>query len=354
MDFELNDEETLLSEAASKFAAQATPGAACFAELAEMGWYGTHIPEDAGGFGLGMTGCVILAEALGLSGLSDPFLGHAVLASGALAASPDHAEVLGGAIEGTVRLGAALAETDRTYDLAAVQCTATASEGGYRLSGRKGPALGCQEARSILVSARLENDEAALFLVSADTEGLSVTPIAGPDGRDLSTVVLDNVAVDETARIVMPAGGLAQVQSWLHVALAADSCGAMHRLVETTRDYLVTRQQFGRPIGSFQTLQHRFADMHVALDEARSLMLAAAMASDGDSGDAADLARKAWIQACWSARRISEEAVQMHGAIGMTSECQVGDFVKRLAANQQLAGHPELHVGLLATQMQPS
>ncbi|SEP03471.1 Acyl-CoA dehydrogenase [Salinihabitans flavidus] len=347
MDFELNEDEALLAEMAGKFAYTCAPGDHRWSELAEMGWFGCHLPESAGGSGLGMVGAVILGEAMGHAGLVDGYIGHAILAGSALSGSPAHTALLEAAIAGTKRLGAALIEPARRHDLTRPAAKAKRSGDSYQLDGHKAPALACSNAAYFLVSARTETDDCALFAVPADAEGVTLSPISSPDGRDLSRLMLDTVILQQGDIVAAAPQCPAYLQSALQIAFAAESCGAMRRLVDMTGAYLETREQFGRPIGRFQALQHRFADMHVALDEARSLMLAAAMATDACAPEAAPLARKAWVQTCWSARRIAEEAVQMHGAIGMTSECHVGHFVKRLTANELIVGHPDLHVGAL-------
>ncbi|WP_112322040.1 acyl-CoA dehydrogenase family protein [Oceanibium sediminis] len=347
MDFELNEDEALVAEMAGKFAAACTPGDSHWSALADMGWFGCHLPADTGGSGLGMAGASILGEAMGRACLTDGYIGHAIIGAGALAGAPDRAALLEAAITGTTRLGAALIEPDRRHDLTRPATTATPVDGGYRIDGIKAPALHCRGADHIVISASI-SAEPALFLLPPDAAGIALTQIPGPDGRDLARLKLTGVILSESHRIDAPSDLLARLEMAFLIALAAESCGAMQQLVQMTGAYLETRQQFGRPIGSFQALQHRLADMHVALDEARSLMLAAAMAADANAPEAALITRKAWIQCGWSARRIAEEAVQMHGAIGMTSECQVAHFVKRLTANELVGGHPGLHLGVLS------
>ncbi len=349
MDFELNEDEALLVEMAGKFAAACAPGESRWAKLAGMGWFGCHLPEDAGGAGLGLTGAAILGEAMGRAGLVDGYLGHAILGAGALVGSSAHADLLAAAVAGEVRLGAALIEPGARHDLSRPATLARRIEGGYRIDGLKSPALNCREADHVVISATL-GAETALFVLPAGLPGMTLTPIPGPDGRDLVRLELAGVMLEDDARLKVAPDLPALLETGFLMALSAESCGAMQRLVEMTGTHLETRQQFGRPIGSFQALQHRLADMHVALDEARSLMLAAAMAADARAAEAAQLARKAWIQTGWSARRIGEEAVQMHGAIGMTGECDVGHFVKRLTANELIAGHPGLHLGALVAR----
>ncbi|MEY8837995.1 acyl-CoA dehydrogenase family protein [Cribrihabitans sp. XS_ASV171] len=349
MDFELNEDEALLAEMAGKFAAACAPGDSRWAELADMGWFGCHLSEAAGGAGLGLSGAAILGEAIGRAGLVDGWLGHAILGAGALAGSSAHADLLAAAVAGVARLGAALIEPGARHDLTRPATLARRIEGGYRIDGVKAPGLNCRGADHLVVSATL-GAETALFLLPAGADGVTVRPIPGPDGRDLARLELAGVTVADEARLEAAPELPETLETGMLIALSAESCGAMQRLVEMTGAHLETRKQFGRPIGSFQALQHRLADMHVALDEARSLMLAAAMAADARAPEAARLARKAWIQTGWSARRIGEEAVQMHGAIGMTGECQVGYFVKRLTANELIAGHPGLHLGVLAAR----
>ncbi|TMV13128.1 acyl-CoA dehydrogenase family protein [Arenibacterium halophilum] len=350
MDFELDEDEALLATMAEKFTNGCTSGESRWIEMAEMGWLGCHLDEAAGGAGLGMSGAAILMQAIGRAGLSDGMLGHSILGATALAGSPRHAELLSRALAGDLKLGAAFAEADFRHDLGTQATTATRTDAGWKLDGVKAPTLGCRDAGLIVVSAVGPTGDACFFAVPADAPGLNVLPYPGPDERDVARLSLKGVAVAEGDRIEADPALTARLQAALHIALAADSCGAMHRLTQMTRTQLETRQQFGRAIGTFQALQHRYTDMHVALDEARALMLAAAMATDAGASEAPTLARKAWVQACWSGRRIAEEAVQMHGAIGMTSECQVGFFVKRLTANIVVGGHADLHLGMLAAQ----
>lgn len=349
MDFELNEDEALMAEMAEKFACSCAPGESRWAELAEMGWFGCHLPEQVGGAGLGFCGAVILGEAMGRAGIVDGYLGHAILGAGALAGVQDRAELVTAAIAGKTRIGGALIEPASRHDLTRPATLARQVEGGFIIDGVKAPALNCQGADHIVISAMLDS-EIALFLLPSSTDNVTLTPIPGPDGRDLVRLELSNVSIENSARLQTIPGLAARLETAFLIALAAESCGAMQRLVEMSGAHLETRRQFGRPIGSFQALQHRFADLNVALDEARSLMLAAAMAADAGADEESSLARKAWVQASWSARIIAEEAVQMHGAIGMTEECLATYFVKRLTANEIIAGHSDLHLDALAAR----
>lgn len=344
MDFELSDEERMLSETVERVAQEASGAEGPIMErLAGPGLLGAPLPETAGGFDLGMCGAVILLEALARHGITSPLLGSVILGAMTLAEA--------GCTEDEPHVAATLAGR------AAIGAEAPAP-GGTRLTGgatgevaaprgRLAPVLADGDARLWLVF--LHHEGAAALFIREEGRGDVFHPWQSGDGRPLGALDLAGgqwrrLGGDREKSAILAA----RAQARFHCGLAAEATGAMQALFDLTGQHLETRRQFGRPLGTFQALQHRFAELYVGLDAARSLMLAAAMALDADAPEAPVLARKAWVQAALSGRTMLEEAIQMHGAIGMTEEAQTTPHIRRLATAEALAGTPGQHLSQLA------
>ena len=263
MDFELNETERMLNDSLIRFRenAEGMDEAAQWAHCCDMAWQCASVPEDAGGFGMGLIGAMLVAEQLGAALSSLNWQDAAVLPAMALVA---------------------LAQSGQTTPLE-----------GF-LSGETRFGLVASTAAADIVLRQSNGDEIRL-----DDAQLTASPALR---RDLATAA--------------------------QVTAAATHLGAMQQLFDMTLDYTKTRHQFGRALSSFQALQHRMVDMSVALEEARSLVMAATMAASEGRADASRLAAAAWQKAQRSGQLIAEEAIQLHGGIGMTEECKVGAYVK--------------------------
>lgn len=343
MSTNLDDELHMLTDTVARYVANRSGGKAQiendWKELAELGWLYLPYPEEVGGLGLGTAGVSAVMQGHGRGLLATPYLPFAVMAGGVLARCPRGSHALAAVMEGEQRVTAAFAVG------AAPTLAAHPAGAGWRLVGACDHVLSVDEADAVLAVARIgETEETGLFLVRTDAPGVTIMVQPLPDGRKAGRVGFDDVAVATIDRLDEDGEAealLREVETEALLAAAADNLGAMQVLYEQTLDYAKLRKQFGRPIGSFQSLQFRLVDMWIKLDEVRSLVASAAAAPDRNEAGA--LAVAAWIQSVWSGRLIGEEAIQIHGAIAMTDEHAVGRYVKRILVNELVFGAPERH-----------
>jgi len=312
--------------------------------FAENGWLAASCPEEFGGFGGGAIEAAIIAEQFGRALIIEPWLGCAVLATQTLLASEDaavKADWLPALAEGGGRLAIAWSEAGSRGMPHIVETRAAAEGDTVRLTGGKTLVLGGAGADAFLVSAR-EAGGIGLFLVDADAAGLTVTPAPLHDGSIAATLSLDGVPARRLA-----GDGLAALETGLaHAicALCAELVGGMERAIEISADYLRTRKQFGVTIGSFQSLQHRIADMAAEKELARSMLFAAlASIENDDAARRASALSGAKLLVADAARSVCAQAIQLHGGIGMTEECAVGHYFKRAVVAEALFGGRTVH-----------
>lgn len=357
MDYSLNDEHVMLADAVERFVAERAGGGRMpplesvrdtWKSFAELGWLGVPYGQHQGGFGLGAIGNMIVAERLGGGALRAPYISSVVGAGGTLARCVKASSYLEAVIDGRRRIALGLCDDGRGYLVDGRACVCVSTGDGYGLTGTKLNVMEGAGADAVVVSAQVEGgNEIGLFELPLNASGLTVTPYELADGRQAARIDMKDVSLRYEARLDQgdAATIIDAVMADVLAAAAADNLGAMQTLFDSTLDYVKTRKQFGRPIGSFQAIQFRLVDMWVKLDEARSLVMTAAMALTNSNVDAHSLAAVAWVQSLWSGRLIAEEAIQLHGAIGMTAECDVGRYVKRILVNELLYGAPEHHLG---------
>jgi alkylation response protein AidB-like acyl-CoA dehydrogenase len=370
MDFKLSDEQQLLKDSAERFVREAYTfekrqrlvatdsgySEDNWRQMAELGWLGAAMPEAFGGIGGGALETMVLMEALGAGLVTEPYLPCVVMGGGLVAtAGSDElkGEILPALIGGTCKLAFAYAERSSGYDLYHLESTATPRDGGFVLNGTKGVVLGADCADHIIVSARSAGDirdpqGIGLFLVDRDAAGLTLRPYATVDGLRAAEVMLDDVSVDGNAVLGDAAGAwpaIDLVADQAVAALCAEAVGAMDAVVNTTRDYLNTREQFGRPISRFQVLQHQLADMVIAAQESRSMMIVATLKlSDPDAAQRTRAVSGAKHLIGKHARMIGQRAVQLHGGMGMTEEMSVGHYFKRLTMIEMMLGDSAWHL----------
>ena len=311
-----------------------TAGPAQWRSVADMGWTGAAVPEEAGGAGFGFTGLGALLGEIGRE-IADIPLGSSGIAAALVArfgSAAARADLLPRLVSGEAR--AAIAIGEGAHHGGTLAAHATRGDGGWVLKGRKSWVQGAAGADVVLVAA--QGDGPMLFLV--DGGAVAHAAIDSVDGRAFSHLTLDNVTVTEDALLGGNADTVAYATSLLRVGLAAEMVGAGERALEITVDYLKTREQFGRKIGSFQALQHRAAQMLVDLELARSCVQAALVAADEDRADLKELAILAKYMAGEAMHLISTEMVQMHGGIGMTSEHVAGNYMKWARVSETLLG----------------
>jgi alkylation response protein AidB-like acyl-CoA dehydrogenase len=364
MDFELTDEQKMLEETVTRFVAETydfqarehalkAPGGwsrEAYARFAEMGLLALPFAEEDGGFGGGGVEMMIVMEAIGRGLMVEPYFATVVLAGGVLrhaATADQRAAIVPGIITGEFLLALAHSERAMPRHTLAARTEATDVAGGWRIEGEKVAVLHGMDAHRIIVSARTPGG-LSLFLVDRDAPGVTIEPGRGYDGVPVARVILKSVEVAAGALLGPEGEGASVLEHVFEEAtagLAAEAVGTMAATFDATTDYLKTRQQFGVAIGSFQALQHRAVEMLMQLELARSMAILAALSLDIDAEQRSRNISAAKAQVGKSGRIIGQEAVQMHGAIGITSELKVGHAFKRLTAINALLGDRDWHLG---------
>jgi len=318
--------------------------------LADLGVLAMIVPEDQGGLGYGPIETQLALQATGPALLAEPLLTSGVIATALVrdfAQEPVRSELLGELATGGRILVLAHQEAKARGDVAVVDTTAKADGGDVVLNGAKAVIYHAAAADELLVSAR-EGDGVSLFRVAKDTAGLTLRSYATIDGQRAAEVSLSSVKVPASARLGAAGQALPAIERALDIGLAAvtaEAVGIMEATVNATGEYLKTRQQFGQPIGRFQALQHRMADMLLHLEQARSMSYLAAMDCQNPDDDARrktlSAAKVTIGQAC---RFIAQQSVQLHGGMGMTDELNVSHWFKRLLAIELSFGDTDLHL----------
>jgi alkylation response protein AidB-like acyl-CoA dehydrogenase len=370
----LNEEQVMLRDAAAGFLAEKATVAhlrelrdaeneqgfssEVWAEIAQMGWAGIAIPEEFGGLGYGYTGLGLVLEQAGRNLTASP-LQSTVLVCATLISelgSNEQKEQLLPAIAAGEKL-VSLALQEGGHHAPLQTATSAQREGeDYVINGSKVMVLDASSANSFVVVARTggaPGDEKGLsaLLVDAGSEGLSVEKRSMVDSRNAGAVVLDNVRVP-VANLLGAEGdawtGLSRALDIANIGLAAELLGLSAEAFERTVAYLKERKQFGRVIGSFQGLQHRAAELFAELELARSIVLQALHTIDDGEVDLAPIASAAKAKLCEVAQRASNEAIQMHGGIGMTDEHEIGFYIKRARVAQHTFGDYNYHLDRFA------
>jgi pimeloyl-CoA dehydrogenase small subunit len=374
MDFELSDEQRLLKDSVDRLLrqhydfemrrkyAQEPDGFSrkMWRQFAELGLLALPFEEKYGGIGGGPVDTMIVMEAFGRALVLEPYVATVVLAGSLLRLGGSDAQrdaLLPKIASGELLMAFAHAEAQSRYDLTDVATIAREDGGAFVLDGAKTLVLHGDSADSFIVSARLsgkrqDEDGIGLFLVDASTKGLSRRGYATNDGQRAAEVTLSGVRVTANAAAGPPAHACPLIERVLDFAIAAqcaEAVGAMNEIQDITVDYLKTRKQFGVPLGNFQVLQHRAAEMLIALEQARSMaMLAAMTADEGNAAERRKAISAAKVQICNSARTVGQQSIQLHGGIAMTMEYKVGHYFKRITAIQATFGDATHHLNLLA------
>lgn len=364
----LNEEQELLRESARGFCSERAPLSLhrklrdsrnpdgfdrdLWRQMVELGWTGMAIPEACGGYGFGHTGLGLVLEETGRTLADSPLVATVLLGANAILETGNEAqkaELLPRIVAGELLLAFALDE-HIVHDPARIQTTATPRDGGFALSGGKTFVLDGHVADRIVVASRIVGDGGlGLFLVDAAAPGLEITRTIMVDGRNCANIVLNDVAVDADGLLGGSAAtpeALDRVLDIARIGLAAEMLGSIEEVFERTLDYLRQREQFGVPIGAFQALQHRAAEMYSEIELGKSLVRAALAALDDTASSATRIAglasaAKAKLSDVFSL--VSNEGIQMHGGIGMTDEFDIGFFLKRARVAQQYLGDAGFH-----------
>lgn len=322
--------------------------------LAELGIIGALFSEDDGGFGGAGFDIAVVFEELGRAGVVEPMLDTAILGGGLLAALGDDAqkEMVEEVIGGELHLAVAHGEPASRYDLNRVETTANAAGDSIVLNGRKAVVVNAEAADHLIVSAREggavgDVDGISLFVVPSDAAGLTMRGYALMAGGRAAEVTLDDVSVPASARLGEAGKALPAIENAVaaaNVALAAETMGAMQSATELTKDYLMTRKQFGRPIGTFQALAHRMSDMLIELEQARSAVINAAGHLESDSRIRDMQIASARNLMGRVGRLVAEESIQMHGGIAMTQEYELAHIAKRITMADHRFGDTDYHL----------
>lgn len=321
-----------------------------WAQMAELGLIGALFSEEAGGFGGAGFDIAVVFEELGRGLVVEPFLAN-MLAGTALAHGSDaQKELLEDVIGGATLLAFAHGEPASRYTVAHVDTTATKSGDGYVLNGNKAVVISGDSADHLVVSARTsgsaaDEDGISLFLVPANADGVHVRGYSTIDGYRAAEIALKDVAVSADTRIGDEGKAFAiiqDIQARGTLAVCAEALGAIEVGIDLTLDYLKTRKQFGVPIGKFQALQHRMADMMTEREQIRSAVINAAGSLNEDERDWNISALKNLVGR--SGRVIAEEVIQMHGGIAMTWEYAAGHYSKRIIMIDHMFGDVDHHL----------
>jgi alkylation response protein AidB-like acyl-CoA dehydrogenase len=323
---------------------------AVWKQMADLGWLGVLAPEEYGGMGLKLADMAIVAQGLARALVPEPLTAVAVLAARVLADSNNaslKAKLLEGLVSGDVLPATAWQEQAGSLDTGKISTQATPFEGGFRVNGSKRFVIGATNADGYIVSA---NSAAGLQLlwVPRDAAGATLEFDTLADGRQSGTLKLSDVTVAKENVISSGAAAsesLARAIDHTAAIAGAELCGIMGRSLEMTLDYLKTRVQFGKPIGSFQTLQHRAVDLYIQ-QELSSAVLADCLGMLDEEPDAktrSAAASRVKARCTDAALLITRQAIQMHGAIGFTEDCDVGLYVKRAMTLAAWLGNGNAH-----------
>ena len=369
MDIGFTEEQELLRDTARKFlesecpasfvrqmmASEAAVTGEFWQKLAEQGWLGISYAEEDGGSGLGLVDLVVLMEEVGRAVMPGPYPATVLLGGAAIAAVGSPAtrqEFLPGIAAGEAKATPALTEPNARWDAAGVTLSAREIRGGFTLSGTKLFVPDAHLADVLVVAARSRDGSTmeegiSLFLVPKETPGVAVRLLPSVDEtRKLCEVKFDNVALPVTALLGELHNGwpvLSGVIDRAAVALSAEICGAAQRVLDMTVDYAKLRTAFGKPIGSYQGVKHKCADMLIEIENAKSLTYYAAWAVDEAEPDAAMAVSMAKAAASDAGRKVCAAGIQLHGGIGMTWEHDLQLYLKRAKASEIAFGDATWH-----------
>ena len=370
MDFSFTEEQTLLQESVSRFMqndygfearqknASTEQGFSTenWQTFAELGWLGVPFSEADGGFGGGAIETALMSEQFGRGLLIEPFLATVILAGGAIkhgGSEEQKSQYLPGIIDGSKHAALAFVEPQARFNIADITTTATADGDGYILNGYKAVVLNGPQADFLVVSARTsgeqrDEDGVSLFVMDAATAGISRRDYPTVDAFRASEITFENVKIGADSLIGEAGKGLPILQQAIDdgvLSVGAEAVGCMEVLYKDTVEYCKQREQFGQPIGKFQVLQHRMVDMFMEHEQSKSLMFMAAMSMAEGYGAEAQKAVSAFkVQVGKSGKFVGQNAVQLHGGMGMTEELNIGHYFKRLTIIDTLFGNVDFHL----------
>ncbi len=377
MDFDLSDEQRLLQDSVTRLMADRYAfdqrkqylktaegySTALWSQYAELGLLGLPFAEEYGGFGGGAQEIMLVMQAFGHALTLEPYFATVVLGGTALQRAGSDAQksaILPAIAEGRMKLAFAHSERQARYDLSDVVTTAKPNGNGWVLDGAKSVVIHGDSADKLVVSARTSGERYAedgitLFVLDANAPGVARRGYATRDELRAADIALGNVQVASGDVLGKVGKGLSVVQRVIEAgiaAIAAESVGAMEAMHSMTLEYSKTREQFGKPIGSYQVVQHRLADMFMTLEQGRSMaMLATMMVDHPDDAERAHKLAMAKVGVGQAGRYVSQSAIQMHGGIGMTEEYAVGHYFRRCMVIERLFGDTAHYLQMLAEEV---
>lgn len=368
MDFNLTQEQHMLRESASRFVREqygfearrrwaAADGWSpdCWSQYAELGWLGLAIPEEYGGLGCGFVETALIAEELGRGMVLEPYVSCTVLAarlierSDATGIEARHSALLADIANGTAVVLFAHSEPAGRFEPDGVGLRARRQGDGWLLDGSKFMVAGAPAATHFIVSARIDRQGVALFLVPRELLDLQMYPLI--DGTRAADFELRELALGADALLALPGSAealLEEAQDRAALAHVAEALGCMEAVMDLSSEYLKTRQQFGQPIGRFQALQHRMAEMFVEVQETRSILYRGIAHLDAAPAARRHAVSAAKVMLGSAGRFVGGQGIQLHGGIGMTDEYQVGHYYKRLLTLEKLCGDSDWHLDRMA------
>ena len=369
MDFTFNDEQSLIQDQVDQFVQKEYDwetrqslsnselgfGEDNWKKFAELGWLGISVSEDSGGFGGSAIESMLIMEAFGKGLVVEPFLETVIMAGGLIddyGSNQQKSSFLEPAIAGEMHLALAYAEPQSRFNLSDVVTEAKADGDNFIINGYKSVVMNGPSADQIIVSARtsgtqLDENGISLFIIDANASGLDKTNYKTVDGRRASDVTFENVSVSKENLIGDQDKGFEILDSAIDkaiLAISAEAVGAMEVLYKTTVEYTKTREQFGTAIGKFQVLQHRMVDMFMEYEQCKSLLYMATMKHEEKAEDAKKAISGLKYQVGKAGKFIGQQAVQLHGGMGVTDELNVGHYFKRLTTVGTIFGNTDYHL----------
>ena len=373
MDFSLSEVQAMLDDSVEKFISndydfdtrQEYAGSEqgfssqVWQMFAELGWTAVPFSEEDGGFGGGPVELMVMMLRFGKGLVVEPYLANIILAGGVLRRAADAEQKerwLLPIVAGEMQAALAFVEPQSRYDISDIATKAVADDDGWLLSGSKGVVLNGGNAELLIVPARTSGEQAdkdgiTLFAVAADTAGISCKSYPTVDGHQAAEIIFDNVRIEDDARLGETGKGLAILEPSIDdatLAVAAEAVGIMQIMTDKTVEYSRNRMQFGVPIGSFQALQHRMVDMFTDCEQSYSLLIRAAMLASQGSEASRQAISAIKYQVGTAGRKVGQEAVQIHGGMGVSWDMDIAHYFKRLTAIDQMLGNADWHLDRLA------
>ena len=374
MNFELSDEQKMIQQSVERFVQDNYDlntrislssddlgySNDYWKSMAELGWLGLPFDESDGGFGGNQIDVLIIMEQFGKGLVLEPYLASVVMGGGALKKGGTESlknEILPGLVDGTKQLSFAYAEQQSRFDLEDVITSARKEKDTFILNGQKSMVQNAEAADHIVIAARtsggqIDENGITLFLVDANSEGLSMENFPTVDGLRASEITLENVSVNADRVVGNVDEGFEILQSVANdaiLALSAEAVGAMEVLYKDTVEYTQQREQFDHPMSEFQVLQHRMVDMFMEYEQCKSMLYRATMECVQDPKAAQRTIHGLKHLIGKSGLFVGENAVQLHGGMGVTEELRIGHFFKRLLVIDSMFGNADHHLQKFTT-----